>query len=60
MSDQYDVIMIGAGPSAIFCAYELIQLGKAKNVLLIEQGKRVEDRICPIEKVGKCKKCKPF
>ena len=23
MSDQYDVIMIGAGPSAIFCAYEL-------------------------------------
>ena len=23
MSNQYDVIMIGAGPSAIFCAYEL-------------------------------------
>ena len=22
MSDQYDVIMIGAGPSAIFCAYD--------------------------------------
>ena len=57
---KYDVIIIGMGPSSIFCAYELIQLGKAKNVLLIEQGKRVEDRVCPIEKTGKCTKCKPF
>ena len=57
---NYDVILIGMGPSSIFCAYELIQLGKAKNVLLIEQGKRVENRICPIEKTGKCTKCKPF
>ncbi len=57
---NYDVILIGMGPSSIFCAYELIQLGKAKNVLLIEQGKRVEERYCPIEKTGKCTKCKPF
>lgn len=57
---NYDVIIIGMGPSSIFCAYELIQLGKAKNVLLIEQGKRVGDRVCPIEKTGKCTKCKPF
>ena len=57
---KYDVILIGMGPSSIFCAYELIQLGKAKNVLLVEQGKRVEDRVCPIEKTGKCTKCKPF
>ncbi len=59
-NENYDVILIGMGPSSIFCAYELIQLGKAKKVLLIEQGKRVEDRICPIEKTGKCTKCKPF
>ena len=57
---NYDVIIIGMGPSSIFCAYELIQLGKAKNVLLIEQGKRVGYRVCPIEKTGKCTKCKPF
>ena len=57
---KYDVIIIGMGPSSIFCAYELIQLGKAKKVLLIEQGRRVEDRVCPIEKTGKCTKCKPF
>ncbi|MCR5145880.1 MAG: FAD-binding protein [Clostridia bacterium] len=57
---KYDVILIGMGPSSIFCAYELIQLGKAKKVLLIEQGKRVGNRVCPIEKTGKCTKCKPF
>ena len=31
-----------------------------KKILLIEQGKRVEKRNCPIEKIGKCTKCKPF
>lgn len=58
--NKYDVIIIGMGPSSIFCAYELIQLKKLKSVLLIEQGKRVENRTCPIEKTGKCTKCKPF
>lgn len=58
--NKYDVIIIGMGPSSIFCAYELIQLKKFKSVLLIEQGKRVENRTCPIEKTGKCTKCKPF
>lgn len=60
MEKKYDVIVVGMGPSSAFMAYELIQLGKAKNVLLIDQGKKVEDRICPIEKTGKCIKCKPF
>ena len=27
---------------------------------MIEQGKRVEKRKCPIEELGKCTKCKPF
>jgi len=57
---HYDIIVVGAGPSAAFLAYEVIQLGKNKKVLLIEQGKRVEDRNCPIEKIGKCTKCKPM
>ena len=60
MKEKYDVIAIGMGPGAIFMAYEMIKLNKNKRVLLIEQGKRVENRVCPIEKVGKCVKCKPF
>lgn len=60
MKTTYDAIVIGAGPGAIFFAYEMTKLNKNKKVLLIEQGKRVEERTCPIEKVGKCVKCKPF
>lgn len=60
MQERYDVIVVGMGPSAIFCAYELIQLKKYKKILLIDQGKRVEDRYCPIEKTKKCVHCKPM
>lgn len=60
MQSKYDVIVVGMGPSSIFCAYELIQLKKYKHVLLIDQGKRVEDRYCPIEKTKKCVHCKPM
>ncbi len=57
---KYDIIVVGMGPSSIFLAYEIVKQNKGKKVLLIEEGKRVEDRVCPIEKVGKCVKCKPF
>lgn len=60
MKKKYDAIVIGMGPSGVFFAYEMIKLNKAKNILLIEQGKKVEDRYCPIEKTNKCTKCKPF
>lgn len=60
MEKEYDVIVIGMGPGSIFTAYEMTKLNKNKKVLLIEQGKRVENRSCPIEKIGKCVKCKPF
>ncbi len=60
MAEKYDVVIVGAGPSGVFCAYELIKLKTNKRVLMIEQGKRVEDRVCPIEKLNKCVKCKPF
>jgi len=60
MSKKYDLIVVGMGPSSIFCAYELIQLNKYKKILLIDQGKRVENRHCPIEKTMKCVHCKPM
>ncbi len=56
---KYDVIVVGMGPSSVFLAYELIKLKKAKNVLLIEEGHRVEKRICPITECGRCMHCKP-
>lgn len=60
MMQKYDVIAVGMGPGAVFMAYEMTKIDKSKKVLLIEQGKRVENRNCPIEKIGKCAKCKPF
>jgi len=56
---MYDLIVVGMGPSSIFLAYELIKLGKHKNILLIDQGKTVEKRMCPIAKTKKCLNCKP-
>ena len=57
---KYDLMVVGMGPSAAFLAYELIQLKSNKRVLLIDQGKNIKNRVCPIEKTGKCMKCKPF
>ncbi len=60
MKNIYDIIVVGMGPSSAFFAYEYTKLNPNKKILLIEQGKKVEDRNCPIEKTGKCTKCKPF
>ena len=57
---KYDLIVVGMGPSSVFLAYELIKLNNYENVLLIDQGKSVKKRYCPMEKVGKCVKCKPY
>ena len=44
---KYDVIIIGAGPSGIFCAYELIRNNPEMRILMIEKGRAIESRNCP-------------
>ena len=56
---NYDLVVVGMGPSAVFLAYELIELNNYKNVLLIDQVHPVDKRNCPMEKIGKCVHCKP-
>lgn len=58
-TNQYDVIIIGAGPSGIFCAYELIQKRPDMNILMIEKGRPIEKRTCPKRVTKVCVGCKP-
>lgn len=57
--NAYDVIMIGAGPSAIFCAYELIEKRPDMRILMIEKGRSIEKRQCPKRKTKECVGCQP-
>ncbi len=57
---KYDVIIIGAGPSGIFTALEQKKLNDKLRILLVDQGRLVEKRVCPVAHGGKCVKCKPF
>ena len=56
---KYDVIIIGAGPSGIFCAYELLKEKPDLKVLMIEKGRSIESRQCAKRKTKKCVNCKP-
>lgn len=57
--EHYDVIIIGAGPSGIFCAYELIKDKPDLKILMIEKGRRIENRVCPKRTTKTCVGCKP-
>jgi len=45
---KYDVVIIGAGPAGLFCGLILIQNGI--KPIIIEQGKKVEDRKKDVDK----------
>ena len=57
--EKYDVIIVGAGPSGIFCAYELIRQRPSLRVLMLEKGRRIEQRQCPKRKTKECVGCQP-
>ena len=57
---KFDVVIVGAGPAGLFTAYELITKNKKLKVAIIEKGSSVDDRVCPMNKLGvPCKNCNP-
>lgn len=59
MKNNYDVIIIGAGPGGIFCAYELMEKKPDCRVLVIEKGRPIEERNCPKRVTKQCVGCRP-
>ncbi|MBQ4444154.1 MAG: NAD(P)-binding protein [Clostridia bacterium] len=54
--DKYDVIIVGAGIGGLMAAY---RLSNDKKVLVIERGKGLDKRVCPLTHgmADKCLKC---
>lgn len=53
---KYDVIIVGAGASGIFAAYEFLQTGADIRIAMLEKGNMLIKRNCPIDNV-KIKSC---
>ena len=58
---MYNVAIIGGGPAGIFCALEITKLKPDWKVVIIEKGKKIEERKCFIREGKKiclhCKQC---
>ena len=49
---KYDVVIVGAGPAGLFCAYELIEKNSKLKIALVDKGRRAETRMCPMKVNG--------
>lgn len=56
LKNKYDIVIVGAGPAGIFIALEIVQ-NSSLTVLIIEKGKDIEKRVCPMEHIKKCLHC---
>ena len=57
-SDNFDVIIVGAGPAGLSAAYWLAE-HSGLNVLVTEKGRGIRNRECPSQGGLECRNCKP-
>ena len=58
MEDDYEIVIIGAGPAGLFCAYDLINRTDAK-ILIVDKGHDIRDRHCAVNQKIECTHCNP-
>ncbi len=60
MRQEYDVVIVGAGPGGIFTAYELCKENRGLKIGVFECGNPLSARKCPIDgkKIKSCIRCK--
>lgn len=58
---EFDVVVVGSGAAGAFMAYEFNKLNTDKSVCIIDGGRKVNFRLCPITegRVDSCIGCKP-
>ncbi len=54
--NEYNVLIVGAGPAGMFAADEL---AGRKSVLVIDQGRDIDERECKMKRRGICTHCDP-
>ncbi len=59
MREQFDAIIIGAGPAGIFAALQLAEKNPKGHTLIVDTGRAIKHRACPARKNGQCVHCDP-
>lgn len=55
---MYDVLVIGCGVSSLFMAYEMVKTNPDLKIKILEKGRDLQERKCPMEKSGSgCVSC---
>jgi Uncharacterized FAD-dependent dehydrogenases len=57
LPEKVDILIIGAGPSGIFTALELVRNKSPLKILIVEQGNSLKHRNCPKSARGECAHC---
>ncbi len=58
--NDYDIIIVGAGPAGIFAALEISRNAPVLRTLIVEAGRDIEERKCPRTlNAAKCVGCDP-